>query len=91
MFKENMWFDLKTASTGALRRPGLMPGFIAAFVGPLVLLAIGGRYPSNLPWYFWGVVAGLLVTVVVAGVLMFSRDRDVGRDISINPTSRRYQ
>lgn len=88
MFNENTWFQLKTASAGALRRPGVLIGFIATFLGPLVVFLIGGRDPSNLPWYFWGTVVGVLVAVVVAGFLMFNRDRDVGKDISINPSSR---
>lgn len=88
MFSEDTWFQLKTASAGALRRPGVLIGFIAAFLGPLVLFVVGGRHPSNVPWYFWAVVVGLLVMVVVGGFLMFSRDRDVGKEISISPTNR---
>jgi uncharacterized membrane protein YeaQ/YmgE (transglycosylase-associated protein family) len=88
MLRESFLFQLKMASAGALSRPGVLLGFIGAFLGPLVLLGIGGRNPSNLPWYFWGTVVGLLALVFIAGFLMFTRNSDVGRDISISPDRR---
>jgi MFS family permease len=80
---------LQEASAGAFTQPVALIGFVAAgVVGPFVLLMIGGRQSSNLPWYFWVTILLLLLVVTGVGFLMFTRDSHEGQDISISPDRR---
>jgi hypothetical protein len=55
-----------------------------------VLLAIGGRDPGNpnapiLPWYFLAIVLVLVLAIVGAGFVLFTRESHYEDEISISP------
>jgi hypothetical protein len=67
---------------------------VGAIVGPFVLLAIGGRDPNNpnetnLPWYFLVIVLVVVLAIVGAGFLMFTRESRDAEEISISPEHQR--
>lgn len=75
---------------GVLDRVALLTGLIGTFVGPIVLLAVGGTDPTNtgppnLPWYFVAIFLAVVLVIVGAGFLMFSRGPRREEDISISP------
>ena len=75
---------------GALDRVALVIGLVGAIVGPFVLLALGGRDPSNpnapnLPWYFLVVVIVLVLVIVGVGFVLFTRESHYEEEISISP------
>jgi hypothetical protein len=75
---------------GALDRVALLLGLVGAIVGPFVLLAIGGRDPSNpgapfLPWYFLVIVLALVLVIVGVGFVLFTRESHYDEEISISP------
>lgn len=81
--------NLKAASAGGFSRPSPLLWFVAAaLVGPFALLTIGGSQSNNLPWYFWAAILSLLLVVVCAGFLMFTRESHEAEDISISPDRR---
>ncbi len=77
-----------------LDRTALILGLIGAVIGPFILLAISGGDPTNpnqpnLPWYFLLIVFILLLVIVGAGFIMFTRVSHYEEDISINPDVRK--
>ena len=75
---------------GVLDRVALVIGLVGAIVGPFVLLALGGRDPSNpnapnLPWYFLVVVIVLVLVIVGVGFVLFTRESHYEEEISISP------
>jgi hypothetical protein len=88
MLTRNVWFELKAACRGVLKRPVVLVGFLAAVTGPTAFLAASGRGANGLPWYVWMVAPLLLLSVMSAGFLMFALKRRSGGDISISPKNR---
>jgi hypothetical protein len=88
MLTRNVWFELKAASLGVLKRPVVIVGFLAAVIGPTVFLTASGRGANGLPWYVWTVAPLLLLSVVSAGFLMYAVKRRTSGDISISPKNR---
>lgn len=85
----NVLLNLKADSDGGLTRPAPIFWFVAvALVAPFLLLTVSGRESNNLPWYFWTIILLLLVTVISAGFLMFTRESRKAEDISISPDRR---
>ncbi|HEU4391470.1 MAG TPA: hypothetical protein VFV34_27010 [Blastocatellia bacterium] len=75
---------------GVLDRVALLTGLIGTFVGPIVLLSVGGTDPTNtgkpnLPWYFVAIFLAAVLVIVGAGFLMFTRESKHDDDISISP------
>lgn len=88
MSTQDVILKLKSASTGSLARTAALVGIIAAVAGPFLMLTVGGRDASNLPWYVWILVPLLLLVVVGAGFLAFKRESHDADDISIRPKQR---
>ena len=88
MLTRNVWFELKAACLGALRRPVVVVAFLAAVIGPTVFLTASGRGANGLPWYVWMLAPLLLLSVISAGFLMFALKRRSTGDISISPKNR---
>jgi MFS family permease len=88
-------WHVKVPQERMLDRVALLLGLVGAVVGPFVLLAVGGRDSSggsvNLPWYFLLVVLVLVVAIVAAGFVMFTRESHYEEEISISPETRREQ
>jgi MFS family permease len=87
-------WHVKVPQEGILDRVALVFGLIGAIVGPFVLLAIGGRDPSNpdqpnLPWYFLAIVLVLVLVIVGVGFVLFTRESHYEEEISISPDTRR--
>lgn len=85
---------VKVPQEGVLDRIALLIGLVGAIVGPFVLLAIGGRDPNNpnetnLPWYFLVIVLVIVLAIVGAGFLMFTRESHDAEEISISPEHRK--
>jgi hypothetical protein len=78
----------KIASMGSWTRAVALVGIVMAVAGPFLLLTIGGREASKLPWYIWVIVPLLLLTVIAAGFARFNRVSTEAADISIRPKSR---
>lgn len=81
---------LKVPQEGVFDRIALVVGLVGAVVGPFVLLAIGGRDPSNpnapfLPWYFLAIVLVLVLVIVGVGFVLFTRESHYEDEISISP------
>ncbi|HWX43366.1 MAG TPA: hypothetical protein VN345_19645 [Blastocatellia bacterium] len=88
MLTRNVWFELKAASLGVLKRPVVIVGFLAAVMGPILFLTASGRGANGLPWYVWMIAPLLLLSVMSAGFLMFALKRRSAGDISISPKNR---
>jgi len=87
-------WHMKVPQEGVFDRVALLVGLIGAVVGPFVLLAIGGRDPSNpsqagLPWYFLVIVLLIVLVIIGVGFFMFARESRDSEEISINPEHRR--
>jgi len=83
-------WHLKVPQEGVFDRIALVAGLVGAVVGPFVLLAIGGRDPSSpnapiLPWYFLAIVLVLVLVIVGAGFVLFTRESHYDDEISISP------
>jgi MFS family permease len=83
-------WHLKVPQEGVFDRIALVAGLVGVIVGPFVLLAIGGRDPSNpnapgLPWYFLLIVLVLVLVIVGAGFVLFTRESHYDDEISISP------
>lgn len=83
-------WHLKVPQEGVFDRIALVAGLVGVIVGPFVLLAIGGRDPStpnapNLPWYFLAIVLVLVLAIVGAGFVLFTRESHYDDEISISP------
>lgn len=83
-------WHLKVPQEGRLDRIALVAGLVGAVVLPFVLLAIGGRDPSTpnapgLPWYFLVIVLVLVLLIVGAGFVLFTRESHYEDEISISP------
>lgn len=83
-------WHLKVPQEGVFDRIALVAGLVGAVVGPFVLLAIGGRDPSSpnapiLPWYFLAIVLVLVLVIVGAGFVLFTRESHYEDEISISP------
>jgi len=83
-------WHLKVPQEGVFDRIALVAGLIGAVVGPFVLLAVGGRDPSSpnapiLPWYFLAIVLVLVLLIVGAGFVLFTRESHYDDEISISP------
>lgn len=79
---------IKMASTGSWPRTVALIGIVLAVAGPFLLLTIGGREASKLPWYVWVMVPLLLLSVIAVGFAMFNRTSTEAADISIRPKTR---
>ncbi|HSE36201.1 MAG TPA: hypothetical protein VLG74_02795 [Blastocatellia bacterium] len=83
-------WHLKVPQEGVFDRIALVAGLVGVVVGPFVLLAIGGRDPGNpnapnLPWYFLAIVLVLVLAIVGAGFVLFTRESHYEDEISISP------
>lgn len=78
----------KLFSANSFSRTAAFIGIAAAVLGPFLLLTIGGREASNIPWYVWAIIPLMLLLVVAAGVLIFNRRKSDSQDISISPKNR---
>jgi hypothetical protein len=83
-------WHLKVPQEGVFDRIALAAGLVGVVVGPFVLLAIGGRDPGNpnapiLPWYFLAIVLVLVLAIVGAGFVLFTRESHYEDEISISP------
>jgi hypothetical protein len=83
-------WHLKVPQEGVFDRIALAAGLVGVVVGPFVLLAIGGRDPGNpnapnLPWYFLLIVLVLVLAIVGAGFVLFTRESHYEDEISISP------
>ena len=83
-------WHLKVPQEGVFDRIALVAGLIGVVVGPFALLAIGGRDPNNpdassLPWYFLVIVLVLVLAIVGAGFVLFTRESHYEDEISISP------
>lgn len=91
MFIQDIVLKLKIVSgnsfTWTVRKAAFI-GITAAVIGPVLLLAAGGREASNLPWYIWIITLLALTLVIQIGILMFRRKSQDGKDISIRPKNR---
>jgi MFS family permease len=83
---------------GTLDRIALLLGLIGAVIGPFVILATGGRDPSDptrpgLPTHFLAIAFLLLVVIIGIGFLLFTREAEreshYEEEISISPERRR--
>jgi hypothetical protein len=75
-------------------RAALVLGLVGAVAGPFILLAMGSGDPTrpdqpNLPWYFLVIVLLVLLVIIGAGFVMFTRESHLEDEISINPDARR--
>src|SRR5262249_14658826 len=75
---------------GIFDRVALALGLIGAIVGPFILLAIGGRDPTNpnhpgLPCDFLVVVLLLVLIIIAVGFVLFARESRDSDEISISP------
>jgi MFS family permease len=89
-------WHLKVPQEGVFDRIALGAGLIGVVVGPFVLLAIGGRDPNNpdapnLPWYFLAIVLVLVLAIVGAGFVLFTRESHYEDEISISPEHHKEQ
>ena len=89
-------WHLKVPQEGVFDRIALVAGLIGVVVGPFVLLAIGGRDPNNpdapnLPWYFLAIVLVLVLAIVGAGFVLFTRESHYEDEISISPEHHKEQ
>jgi len=89
-------WHLKVPQEGVFDRIALGAGLIGVVVGPFVLLAIGGRDPNNpdapnLPWYFLVIVLVLVLAIVGAGFVLFTRESHYEDEISISPEHHKEQ
>jgi hypothetical protein len=83
-------WHLKVPQEGGFDRIALVAGLVGAVVLPFILLAIGGRDPSTpnvpgLPWYFLVFVLVLVLVIVGAGFVWFTRESHYEDEISISP------
>lgn len=82
-------WHLKVPQEGVFDRIALVAGLVGVVVGPFVLLALGGRDPGNpnagLPWYFLAIVLVLVLAIVGAGFVLFTRESHYEDEISISP------
>lgn len=86
MYIQNLLLNLKAAREGGVGRPLLLLCFVAAaIVAPFLLLTIGSNESNNLPWYFWAILALVLVGVISAAILRFARESRGADDMSISP------
>lgn len=63
-------------------------GLATAVAGPFLLVTLGGRGNSHLPWYIWATILLLGSAVIIGGLLMYRRDSHDAEDISIRPKNR---
>lgn len=87
-------WHLKVPQEGIFDRIALVAGLVGVVVGPFVLLAIGGRdtanpNAANLPWYFLAIVLVLVLAIVGAGFVLFTRESHYEDEISISPEHRK--
>jgi len=85
---QDVVLKIKFASVGSWPRAVALIGIVLAVAGPFLLLTVGGREASKLPWYVWVMVPLLLLTVFAAGFAMFNRTSTEAADISIRPKTR---
>jgi Na+/proline symporter len=86
---QNVLLKLKGATAGGFSRPAPLLWFLAAaLIGPFALLTLGGSQSSNLPWYFWAAILLVLLAVICAGFLRFTRESHEAEGISISPDRR---
>ena len=83
-------WHLKVPQEGVFDRIALAAGLVGVIAGPFVLLAIGGRDPATpnapiLPWYFLAIVLVLVLAIVGAGFVLFTRESHYDDEISISP------
>ena len=91
MFIQDIVLKIKTVSANSLTSTGRAAvsfGIIAAIVLPFVLLTIGGRGTSHLPWYIWTIVLLLLLLSIGGGCYLFLMDSHEAEAISIRPNHR---
>lgn len=89
MYMQNLLLSLKAAREGMFSRPLPLLFFVVlAIVAPFLLLTVGASESNNLPWYFWTILAMLLVVVLSVAFLRFARESRGGNDISISPGPR---
>jgi hypothetical protein len=81
---------LKSISSVSFNSRAALVGIIVAVVGPflLVMLTFDQGKSSSLPWYIWIIMPLALITVIMAGFLMFKRKAVDTDDISISPKNR---
>ena len=84
--------ELKATSAGQFPRSAFLIMFIGVVVGPLILLAIGGRSPNllgphGLAWSILAITL-LLIISIGSGCLMFRRESRAAQDLSISPKRR---
>lgn len=83
---KNLLLNLKADSDDGFTRPIPIFWFVTiALVAPFFLLTTGGKESNNLPWYFWSILLMLMLTVISAGFLRFTRESRKAVDISISP------
>lgn len=61
-------------------------GILAAATIPFILLTVGGRGASPLPWYIWTIMLLLLLLVIGRGRYLFLLDSYEAEAISISST-----
>ncbi len=91
MFIQDVVLKVKTVSANSLTSTGRAAvsfGIIATVVLPFVLLALGGRGTSHLPWYVWTIVLLLLLLAIGRGRYLFLMDSREAEAISIRPNHR---
>ena len=71
-------------SFAATMRAAAFTGILAAVVLPFILLTVGGRGASHLPWYVWTIILLLLVLVVSRGRNRFLVNSHEAEAISIS-------
>lgn len=71
-------------SFAATMRAAASTGILAAVVLPFILLTVGGRGASHLPWYVWTIILLLLALVVGRGRNLFLVDAHEAEAISIS-------
>ncbi|HEX5733616.1 MAG TPA: hypothetical protein VF131_12345 [Blastocatellia bacterium] len=81
---------LKAISAISFNSRVALVGIMLAVLGPflLVMLSFDRGEINSLPWYIWISMPLLLITVIVAGFLMFKRKSVDPDEISISPKNR---
>jgi hypothetical protein len=85
---QGIMLKLKIISANSFTSAGRAAPFIGLVVaagGPFMLIALGGRETSNLPWYVWTIMLLLLLLVIGRGRYMFMLDSREAESISISP------
>ena len=87
MFIQGIAMKVKNSTSLMIRVVALI-GIIAAVAVPFLMLTVGGREASRLPWYVWTIVPVFLLMVLAVGFLLFRHESHAAADISIRPRSR---